>query len=229
MLKYKLTSQDNMTRNNTLWGEGVTHETNGSGELCSKGWLHFYHTPELAVLLNPTHANIKDPKLWECSAEGKMKDDDGLKCGCTRLTTIREIPLPEITLERRIRFGILCARKVLGGKSEVWDRWAEDWLSGENRSVESARAASACVADANAAAACVAGAEYAARAACAARYAADAAAHYAAHYAARYAVAHYAAEYAAEYAGAAARYAARAAAHVNFDLQAIAIEALGQN
>jgi hypothetical protein len=245
MLKYKLTDQDNMTYNNTLWGEGVTHETDGSGELCSPGWLHFYHSAELAVMLNPAHADIKDPKLWECEAEGQFLDDHGLKGGCTRLTTIREIPLPEITLERRIRFGILCAQKVFGGRNEVWDKWSEDWLSGRDRrdrSLESARAAAYAARDA---------AEYAAYAAeyAAYAYAATRAAAYAARDAAEYAA--YAAEYAAKYdaadaANAAARYAAdatrdataraardaaaRAAAHAaraaEFDLQALLLQVI---
>jgi hypothetical protein len=137
MLKYKLTNWKNMTRNDTLWGEGVTHETDGSGELCGPGWLHFYHSAELAVILNPMHANFLRPKLWECSADGKFKDDRGLKGGCTRLTTLREIPLPKITEEQKIRFGIMCAQKISGGRSEIWDEWAEEWLSGKDRSITS--------------------------------------------------------------------------------------------
>jgi hypothetical protein len=206
MLKYKLTNQNNITHNNTLWGEGVTHETDGSGGLCGPGWLHFYHTPELAVLLNPIHADIKNPKLWECEAEGEMKDDRGLKGGCTRLTTLREIPLPEITLEQKIRFGILCARKVFGGKNKAWDRWAAGWLSGSDRSLASARAAAWAAADA-----------------------ADASAAYDAALAARDA-AEYARD-AAEYAATAdARYAAAWAAYAaEFDLQAVVLEALQGN
>jgi hypothetical protein len=222
MLKYKLTNQDNTTRNNTLWGEGVTHETDGSGELCGPGWLHFYHTPELAVMMNPAHADIEKPKLWECEAEGQFLDDHGLKGGCTKLTTLREIPLPDVTLEQRIRFGILCAQKAFGGKSELWDEWATGWLSGSDRSLESARAA-----------------EYAAEyAAYAAAYAAasytSADAHAAsAAYSADAASAAYSADAArnAAYAVSAAAdaWAARADAVMKFDLQAIALQALQGN
>jgi hypothetical protein len=204
MLKYKLTNQDNMTFNNTLWGEGVTHETDGSGELCGPGWLHFYHSAELAAIMNPIHAQIKNPKLWECEAEGQFLDDHGLKGGCTRLTTIREIPLPEVTIEQKIRFGILCARKAFGGKSEQWDRWCEGWLSGSDRSKAAAAAA---------ARAARADAYTAARAAAYAADAADWAA--------------YAAADAADWAAYAAD--AAAAADAEFDLQAIALEALQGN
>ena len=75
MKVYKLTNQDNKTKNNTIWGENVTHKTNGEEELCGPGWLHFYYSPELAALLNPIHAQIINPKLWEAEANGKILDD----------------------------------------------------------------------------------------------------------------------------------------------------------
>lgn len=38
--------------------------------------------------------------------------DGQLKCGCKTLTTVREIPLPAITTEMRVRFAILCAKEA---------------------------------------------------------------------------------------------------------------------
>jgi hypothetical protein len=98
---YKLTTQDNMTRkgeyNETVWGENVTHSGTGKGDLCSPGYIHAYTHPLLAVLLNPIHANIDNPKFWE--AEGEVvKSDRGLKVGCATLTTIREIELPAVSV-----------------------------------------------------------------------------------------------------------------------------------
>ena len=113
MTKYKLTSQSNQTYNGTQWGPGVTHRTDGFGVLCSSGWLHYYHTPEVAVFLNPIHANIRDPKLWVCEAGGHHLDDSGLKGGCTRLTTIREIPLIVRPRNRLFFFGVQCSLLVL--------------------------------------------------------------------------------------------------------------------
>ena len=112
MLKYKLTNQDNKTFNNTLWGENITHTAPGTGELCSDGWIHYYHSPEMAVIMNPLHACIENPKLWECEAEGNHKDDCGVKGGCTKLTTLKEIPLPEITLKQKLDFVNLCSKEV---------------------------------------------------------------------------------------------------------------------
>src|SRR3990172_5964623 len=135
---YKLTNQNHQTQNNTQWGEGVTHTDDGMGEMCTAGWLHAYTNPLLAVLLNPIHANITNPVLWEC--EGVVgKTDHGLKVGCAELTTLRQIPLPEITIEQRIKFAIFCTLDVYKEKSFI--QWANDWLSGKDRSSAAARAA----------------------------------------------------------------------------------------
>ena len=140
---YKLTDAAGRTRNNTQWGPGVTHSGTGTGDLCSEGWIHAYTHPLLAVLLNPIHANFAEPRLWE--AEGDVAlDDRGLKVGCKTLTTLREAPVPAVTLEQRVRFGILCARKVCA--DPTWLTWAERWLSGEDRSKENARVAAVVIA-----------------------------------------------------------------------------------
>lgn len=141
MIVYKLTDQKMQTRGGYQWEIGVPRETNGSGNLCGPGWLHYYHDPLLAVLLNPTHANINNPILWEAEAEGLHRDDRGLKGGSTKLTLLHRIDLPQITTEQRIRFGILCAKEVYA--EPVWNVWADRWLSGEDRSSEAAAAAEA--------------------------------------------------------------------------------------
>ena len=132
---YKLTEQDCTTHGGCKWGDGATHETDGSGDMCGPGWLHAYTHPLLAVLFNPIHANFSNPLLWEC--EGEIgKNDRGLKVGCTRLTTLRRIPLPEISTEQRVKFAILCALKVCAGDKFV--QWANAWLDGSDRSEKSA-------------------------------------------------------------------------------------------
>ena len=163
MIVYKLTDQNLQTHGGYQWEPGVARETDGEGNLCGPGWLHYYHDPLLAVLLNPIHADIEGPILWEAEAEGLHRDDNGLKGGCTRLTLIRQIDPPQITTEQRIRFGILCAKAVCD--SPEWNAWADRWLDGSDRSVETAwEAWAAAVATADAAADAAA-AEAAARAA----------------------------------------------------------------
>ena len=135
MILYKLTDENGYTRagesNACLWGENVSHSGTGKGMLCTEGWIHAYTSPLLAVLLNPIHADIENPRLWE--AQGVVeKSDKGLKVGCKTLTTIREIPLPEISSNQRIAFAILCTKEVCQDKK--WNLWADKWLSGEGRS-----------------------------------------------------------------------------------------------
>jgi hypothetical protein len=168
---YKLTDGDGQTWNGTQWGPGVSHSGTGKGELCGPGWIHAYEHPLIAVLMNPIHANFQNPRLWEAEGEVALRDGQ-LKCGCATLTTVREIPLPSITTEMRVRFAILCAKEVCACLS--WNAWADKWLSGEDRT--QAAAERACVrAEAAAAAAAEAAAAAWAAEAAAAAWAAEAA------------------------------------------------------
>lgn len=142
MKLYKLTDENGRTHGGTQWGEGVSHRATGAKnqDLCSDGWIHAYKHPLLAVLLNPIHANFQNPQLWE--AEGKIEKRDGqLKAGVRRLTTVRRIPLPEVSIEQRIRFGILCVVSVY--KEPSFLRWADNWLTGKDRTAAAAWAAEA--------------------------------------------------------------------------------------
>lgn len=193
---YKLTTQDHRTRpgeyNECAWGEGVSHSGTDEGGLCGPGYIHAYTHPLLAVLFNPIHAGLVRPALWV--GEGDVAvNDNGIKVGCVTFTTLRTMPLPEVTPTQRVAFGILCTREVCADPQ--WKAWADAWLSGEDRSTESAEAAHS-----------------AADAAYAAAYAADAA--YAAAAAAAYAAAYAAAD--ATYAAAAA-YAAAAPSYASAD------------
>jgi hypothetical protein len=134
---YKLTTQEGMTQNNTQWGENVTHEATGDIEqdLCSNAWIHAYTHPLLAILMNPAHAMIKNPILWEGNGEGEAKFEP-LKCGFRKFTTLKKIPLPEVTDVQKVAFGILCAKEINTDSS--WNQWADKWLSGEDRTKSSA-------------------------------------------------------------------------------------------
>jgi hypothetical protein len=139
---YKLTDQDGYTRrgewNECLWAAGVSHSGTGEGGLCGPGHVHAYESPLLAVLLNPIHAGIANPRLWEAEGEIALRDGQ-LKCECVTLTTLREIPVPVISCEQRMRFGILCAKAVYA--NNAWNNWADNWLSGKDRSIISSRKA----------------------------------------------------------------------------------------
>ena len=212
---YKLTDQNMQTHRGFQWKLGEVKTTSGKGDLCGPGWLHCYTDPLLAVLLNPIHADIQNPRLFLAEVSGKSKHDHGLKSGYTRMTLIKEIPVPDITTENRVKFGIFCALE--GYRDPGFIRWAEGWISGADRSENEADAASGAARAAAGAAWAADAAGEAARAATRAAWAADAAA-WAATWAA-WAAADAAAEAATWAAGAAADAAAGA---VDIDLVDIA-------
>lgn len=141
MIKYKLTTANLKTFGIFQWEVGRTVKTSGIGGLCSAGFLHYYHHPLLAVLLNSAHGNynIETMRLWEVEAKGKHLDDDGLKGGCTQMTLLREIPVPVVTTEQHVRFAILCAMEVC--KDRAFVDWAQKWLLGIDRSYKAVVAA----------------------------------------------------------------------------------------
>lgn len=191
---YKLTTQDNKTRkgeyNECTWGPGVTHSGTGEGGLCGPGYIHAYLSPALAVLLNPIHANIPNPRLWECSVSAIDCTDKDLKIGSTSLTTVREVPLPDMTIRHQVIFAILCAEKTqqatkhltsgtlpwqikYNEKMSIFNEWASEYKQGKAMAVNAANAANAAYA---ASAASAVNAANAASAAASAAYAAASAA-----------------------------------------------------
>jgi hypothetical protein len=129
----KLTDILGQTYNNTQWDTGVTHTAPGEGSLCSSGWIHAYPTDNvvLALMLNPIHANFKPVRAWEAIGSGRSKSD-GLKIGYESVTVLREVAIPDITVEQIARFAICCALQVY--KEESFCRWANCWLSGKDGS-----------------------------------------------------------------------------------------------
>jgi hypothetical protein len=160
--------------------------------------------------MDPIQANLLPGAiLWE--AEGDVVIDDGTKVGCTRLTTLKQIPIPTITPEQRVTFALKCALHVY--KEPSWVAWAQAWVANTNRDADAANAA------ADAAAAAAATNAAAATAAVAASYYAAVAA-----YAVRAAVAAVAASCYAD-AAVASYYTARAAAYYAIDAAATAARA----
>ena len=187
IIKYKLTDKNGNTKNNTHWEVGTTHEATGdlSQGLCSDAYIHVYDDPLIAVIMNSRHAHISEPILWRCEVSGDSLVES-LKSGYRVVTMLERVELPVLSNEQLIAFAILCSLKVY--RAEHYVKWAEDWLSGKDRSRGAAAAAYTgaaatyaigCVAAANAAAAADDAADAAAYAADAAAYAAYADAAYA--------------------------------------------------
>ena len=132
---YKLTRSDLTTHNDFRWEPGQIYTFPGTGALCTGGWAHAYTSAALALLLNPIHAKYAPARLWE--ARGVVgQTDRGLKVGCSSLTLVREIAVPEVTPEQRVMCALWCALSVYPDAGFV--AWAEGWLSGKNRAESAA-------------------------------------------------------------------------------------------
>ena len=170
---YKLVDKKWETRNNTKWSIGQTNKVTGEGKkLCSPDLLHCYKSPVQAVLFNPIHASIRNPILLEIECS-ELLVDDGLKYGCKEQTPLKELSLPDITIEQKVAFAIYCALEVYSEKTFVV--WANNWLSGKDRSCETAEALAASYWSAAAATATTAAAARARAAYCSAAAATEAA------------------------------------------------------
>ena len=140
MIKYKLINQEGYTRKGE---EGETYwldkkEKNAVGEgvaLCTRSLIHWYNHPLLAVLFNPIHANISNPRLIEIEID-KVWAHDGLKGGCKKAKIVKEIALPEITIEQKVTFAIEISLKYYKGKN--YKKWAKNWLNGKDKSESAA-------------------------------------------------------------------------------------------
>jgi len=185
MKLYKLTDQDGNTQNSTHWDVSITHKHKkvANPQLCSGAVFHAYTNLNLAFLLNPSHANISNPRVWEC--EGTPAVQDWGKVGCFSLTITKQLETPAWIKSDKaglvmVSFAILCAEAVLSiyeikypndDRPRKAIEAAKKYL--RHPSADAARAAYAAYAAADAAYA----AAYAADAAVyAAAYAADAAA-----------------------------------------------------
>ena len=134
---YKLTDQEGYTRkgqgDQCLWGPGVRHSVKvrvKNPQLCTANVIHAYSNPLIAVIMNPRHANFKNPRLWKATGFPVVRESQ-LKLGCYSLTTVEEIPIPVITVDQKVRFTILVSLEVY--KEADFVSWAKNWLDGTNR------------------------------------------------------------------------------------------------
>ena len=140
---YKVTDHEDHAGYEPQWGEGITHKTDGEGELGSKHWIIAYEHPLLAMFHNPIHGHydgLWHGHLWECTSDDAEPIREGqMRVGVRSLTTVKQLELPEFPLGQRVYYGILCALAVYNEEGFVV--WAQKWLSGEDRSAGAARAA----------------------------------------------------------------------------------------
>jgi hypothetical protein len=152
---YKLTDKNLQTYGGYQWQVGVPASASGIGELCGPGWLHAYPDPLVGLFLNPIHSAFESPLLWVATGAGKRLDEQGLKLGVTTLTLQRQLSVPVISTEQRVRFAIAVAWPRSTPK---WRKWAEAWLDGSDRSKSASAAVTGVTGAAAATAARAAGA-----------------------------------------------------------------------
>lgn len=138
MIKYKLTNQNLQTHNGFQWVIGVEQIIDNVGNaLCTDQVFHFYDSPEEAAFYNPIHADIKNPICWEVDCDQVIHD--GIKGGAKRMMLLKQVHFPAISIDKRVRIAIRCAKLVYRDKN--WNIWADNWLSGKDRSEKAAAAA----------------------------------------------------------------------------------------
>jgi hypothetical protein len=136
---YKLLKQDLTSYNKTKWELNKTITVTKEGnQMCTDQVLHCYNHPLLAILFNPLHADISNPRLFEIEID-KIVNTDGLKYASKSQTLIKELTIPEISLEQKVEFAIRVVKLVC--KDTNWNTWADNWLDKSDRTKKSAYAA----------------------------------------------------------------------------------------
>jgi len=135
-IMYKLTDSKMRTYKEFQWELGKWYKKTKEENLCSPDWLHFYSDPLVGLFLNPIQEDIKNPRLFRVEVKGKGLDNYGLNYEYFRARLIEELPVPRISFVQRVRFAILCAKEVY--KEKEWNKWADNWLSGKDRTKKSA-------------------------------------------------------------------------------------------
>ena len=142
---YKLTSQKMQTYGGFQWEPDAWYSSidaifkDSQRSLGSEAWFHCCDNPIVAIMQNPVEGQIIDPRLFRCNVKGSKRGEMGLKFGFTYMRLGEELECPKITLNQLLAFGILCVKEIC--KEKGWLEWADKWLSGVDRSKESATAA----------------------------------------------------------------------------------------
>ena len=140
MKKYKLTNKEMKTHKGFQWELGKKEVIEKKGNaLCTDAVFHFYDHPFLAYIFNSIHADITEPRLFECEV-GDIVAHDGTKGGCKAMTLTKELAVKKISTEKIIEFAIRSAMLVYADIG--FNNWANGWLTKKDRSEIAARAAS---------------------------------------------------------------------------------------
>jgi len=92
------------------------------------------HTsPLVAALTHPDSVDGDHNKMFEVNRWKVNVDSTNPEA----YTVVKEVPVPTVTLGQKVAFTVATIREIYHDSDFV--QWADDWLSGKDRSVESAR------------------------------------------------------------------------------------------
>lgn len=139
---YKLTDKNMQTKDGFQYKKrryvSIKGNSNNEASFCSPYWLHAYQDPLLAAFMASPHCVSFYTRLFESRWKGEIAIAAD-KIGVTSLALWKEIKIPTVTKEQRVTFEILSAKQI-PYLSDEWYIWADNWLSGEDRTAQSARA-----------------------------------------------------------------------------------------
>jgi hypothetical protein len=133
MTRYLLTNADHTTwRGNQIDTGRSVFSSNSENNVIATNADELGDSPLVAIMLNPWHAQIDQQKMLEIeiSQIDVVKNDPHINL------LVRESELPSVTTDQKIVFGLMVIQEVY--QKSVFNEWADGWISGSDRSAESA-------------------------------------------------------------------------------------------
>jgi len=121
-----MTDEYNQSGIGCQWGPGAEHTAVGGGELGGPGWLYAFTHPLIAEFLSSFLPYHEGRRLWEADGDIGLTGS-GIEVGCTRLVTVRRIPLPVTTPAQHVEFATLVVKAV--GAQGIWQDLVDDTLA----------------------------------------------------------------------------------------------------
>jgi hypothetical protein len=133
MARYLLTNTDNYTwRGSRIFPGRSVFSSKTGHNVIEKNSAEIGESPLVAIMLNPWHAQLDEPKMLELqfSQVAVVKDDPSINM------QVRETGVPSVTTDQKIVFALMVLKEVY--ENVGFAEWAGSWISGTDRSAESA-------------------------------------------------------------------------------------------
>jgi hypothetical protein len=154
----KLTNEKGNTREHEGWKAGETVSIPPKKRSCHFGncdnWKievyfcnpRYFASKKLPLLLWPIGNHSLDFKAFEVKGEIVAHEggvhDGGVFSLCHEVKVVKELALPAVSMDDRVRFAVLCAKQVVNPiEFPVWTEWANNWIRSKATSLSDARKA----------------------------------------------------------------------------------------